>query len=74
MHVRMGNELSSERSVSGGSPQGTKLGNFLFCATLEGIEDGQSNTIDEFEFGNTLESVAFQYSVIALINYIIIER
>ena len=37
MHIRNGQKLSLNRSVTGGSSQGTKLGNFLFCVTLEGI-------------------------------------
>ena len=39
MHVKIGTDLSNERTVCGGSPQGTKLGNFLFCVTLELINE-----------------------------------
>ena len=31
MQVKVGTELSEPRSVPGGSPQGSILGNFLFC-------------------------------------------
>ena len=39
MLVRHGEMESKERSVHGGSPQGTKLGNVLFCLTVEGIHE-----------------------------------
>ena len=44
MHIKNGHVLSKPRAVTGGSPQGTKLGNFLFCVTLEdvGIEEFQT--------------------------------
>ena len=38
MHVRDGHLLSLSRAIKGGSPQGTKLGNFLFCATVEDVD------------------------------------
>ena len=31
MHIRDGQLLSTSRNMTGGAPQGTKLGNFLFC-------------------------------------------
>ena len=37
MCVRSGQSMSSFRSVSGGSPQGTKLGNLLFCIAVDDI-------------------------------------
>ena len=37
MCVRSGNTLSSKRRIKGGSPQGTKLGNFLFCLAIDDI-------------------------------------
>ena len=37
--VRNGFKESSVRHVTGGSPQGTKLGNVLFCLTVEGIHE-----------------------------------
>ena len=40
MRVKMNRTLSTERRVLGGSPQGTKLGNFLFILTINCIEDG----------------------------------
>ena len=33
MSVKIGNAMSTPREVPGGSPQGSILGNFLFCAT-----------------------------------------
>ena len=38
MQVKVNSELSEERCVMGGSPQGTKLGNFLFIVTIDKIE------------------------------------
>ena len=51
MHVRNGQKLSKVREVSGGSPQGTKLGNLLFCVTLESLDNGERdlNDTDELE-------------------------
>ena len=39
MRFKVNNILSSERQVKGGSPQGTKLGNFLFIITIDRIEE-----------------------------------
>ena len=39
MCVRSGNLMSGIRSVRGGSPQGTKLGNLLFCLAIDDITD-----------------------------------
>ena len=39
MHIKNGLSMSSMRNVCGGSPQGTKLGNLLFCLTVEDIEE-----------------------------------
>ena len=54
MYVKSGNLLSTPRNVTGGSPQGTKLGGFLFCVTLEqvsalgyGTDDPTLNNISE---------------------------
>ena len=41
MRFKVGQTYSSERPVNGGSPQGTKLGNFLFIVTINQIEDKQ---------------------------------
>ena len=38
MRVKVGTAFSTPRSVNGGSPQGTKLGNFLFTMTIDCIE------------------------------------
>ena len=35
MSVKIGNEFSNPKPVPGGSPQGSILGNFLFCATTD---------------------------------------
>ena len=37
--VKINSTLSSGRLVTGGAPQGTKMGNFLFTVTIEGIEE-----------------------------------
>ena len=39
MRFNVNNVLSSSRQVRGGSPQGTKLGNFLFVVTIDKIEE-----------------------------------
>ena len=44
MHIKNGFSLSSSRQMSGGSPQGTKLGNILFCVTLESLECSDEET------------------------------
>ena len=40
MQVKVGQQLSSRKRINGGSPQGSVLANALFCATLEGMQDG----------------------------------
>ena len=55
MHIRQGHKLSKRRQVKGGSPQGTKLGNFLFCVTLENIENVRANP-DSIDYENVLIS------------------
>ena len=44
MCVRTNNTTSRERPVNGGSPQGTKLGNLLFCITIDDITDPPEQT------------------------------
>ena len=39
MCVRSGSVVSTMRPVKGGSPQGTKLGNLLFCITIDDIAE-----------------------------------
>ena len=39
MRMKVGSTLSDPRFVNGGSPQGTKIGNFLFTVTIESIEE-----------------------------------
>ena len=39
MRFNVNNTMSTERAVHGGSPQGTRLGNFLFITTINTIED-----------------------------------
>ena len=41
MHIESGFKLSTGLNIMGGSPHGTKLGNILFCITVEGIEESQ---------------------------------
>ena len=45
--VMYGYEMSRPRGVNGGSPQGTKLGNLLFCLTVEGIHESWNETLPE---------------------------
>ena len=53
MCVRSGEVVSKLRDVNGGSPQGTKLGNLLFCLTIDDItmpannHDGSLATTDQ---------------------------
>ena len=37
MSVRVGNQYSDPRPVQGGSPQGSILGNYLFCLTTDAL-------------------------------------
>ena len=39
MRIKVGTVFSAPRIVNGGSPQGTKLGNFLFTMTIDCIEE-----------------------------------
>ena len=41
MKVKAGNTWPAPRDVRGGSPQGTKIGNFLFVVTIEAIEEAR---------------------------------
>lgn len=45
MSVKIGNHLSKERDIQGGSPQGCVTANTLFCTTIEFLQEG------EFEAG-----------------------
>ena len=48
MCVRTSSTMSAKRIVSGGSPQGTKLGNLLFCIAIDDITeylDGEPHTM-----------------------------
>ena len=47
MHFKVNATLSSPRHVRGGSPQGTRLGNFLFIITIEDIENSVPRAIAE---------------------------
>ena len=47
MKIRSGNEFSTVRPVQGGSPQGTKLGNLLFCLTIDDLPHGEEEEGDE---------------------------
>ena len=49
MLIRTNNVSSSVRKVPGGAPQGTKLGNFLFCCAVDDIEVNQEATRDAGE-------------------------
>ena len=39
MRIKINNTYSANRRVLGGSPQGTKIGNFLFTVSVEAIEE-----------------------------------
>lgn len=55
MCVRSGNVISSKRDVRGGSPQGTKLGNLLFCLSIDDIADGTMTEESRENDGNISE-------------------
>ena len=38
MKIKLGEAFSTSRQTPGGAPQGTKAGNFLFCASVDGID------------------------------------
>ena len=44
MRVKVGNSLSAPRTVPGGSPQGSILGNFLFCVSTSELAECHSST------------------------------
>ena len=54
MRVKIGSELSTPRTVPGGSPQGSILGNFLFCVTTNELGDAPPTTPenDTVSFGD----------------------
>ena len=54
MHIKCGNKLSLPRAVTGGSPQGTKLGNFLFCCTLEYMNEQELLNLSDQIYDTTL--------------------
>ena len=45
MRLKVNNTYSEPRAVKGGSPQGTKIGNFLFTVTIEAIEEVNHNIL-----------------------------
>ena len=50
MRVRIGKALSTPRTVPGGSPQGSIMGNYLFCATTDKLIDRTlANQYSDFE-------------------------
>ena len=53
MAVKIGDSFSMPRSVPGGSPQGSILGNFLFCSTTNGFTNitGESEPRSSVVFG-----------------------
>ena len=46
MSVKVGNALSTPRPVPGGAPQGSILGNFLFCATTNKFAEMQQPVLN----------------------------
>ena len=43
MRVRVGNVFSDPKHVKGGSPQGSILGNYLFCLTTDNLDADNGN-------------------------------
>ena len=58
MSVKIGENLSHPRTVPGGSPQGSILGNFLFCATTDCFTKLQGERANEVDNGNQGRSLA----------------
>ena len=63
MSVKIGDAFSSPRHVPGGSPQGSILGNFLFCATTDCFtsirvnvgEEAQSSSLSSLPSSSSIE-------------------
>ena len=47
MSVKIGQARSNPRTVPGGSPQGSILGNYLFCATTNSLTQNINYTVEE---------------------------
>ena len=52
--------MSTERGIKGGAPQGTELGNILFCLTVEDIEESEEAAN---EYGSAEEEGVVQRNV-----------
>ena len=63
MVIRNGFTESTERTVTGGSPQGTKLGNVLFCLTVEGIHEKWNNNQIERPISPIAENTRVQLEI-----------
>ena len=55
MSVRLGTTYSNPRLINGGSPQGSILGNYLFCLTTDGLGDAPAGDQDDFDFPASFE-------------------
>ena len=60
MVIRDGLDMSSIRPVNGGSPQGTKLGNLLFCLTIDDINQEVGNHLKSAQLMQYRTSIADQ--------------
>ena len=47
MQVKVGEAMSEPRPIQGGSPQGCVTANVLFCATIEALQSGQLEQVDQ---------------------------
>ena len=56
MQFKVNSTLSSKRSVHGGAPQGTRLGNLLFIVTINEIEDPISREVVCEQDGEQLDN------------------
>ena len=61
MSVKIGKTLSSERTVPGGSPQGSIQGNYLFCATTNCFTDLNGNKDNNASGGASDEDLITEY-------------
>ena len=56
LQFKVGNEHSSKRTLRGGAPQGTLLGNYLFILTTDSLDKGEQDTSDDHDLEESNKS------------------